>query len=81
MNERRTYHSAVRTTVERELKLDVNGAFALPELPGSPLPELGKLSVLAGVRDFPTRVKCAGLAWHTLKAAVSEQAAGPVTTE
>ena len=49
--------------------------------PGSPLPELGKLSVLAGVRDFPTRVKCAGLAWHTLKAAVSEQAAGPVTTE
>ncbi len=49
--------------------------------PGSPLPELGKLSVLAGVRDFPTRVKCAGLAWHTLKAAVSEQAADPVTTE
>ena len=49
--------------------------------PGSALPELGKLSVLAGVRDFPTRVKCAGLAWHTLKAAVSEQAAGPVTTE
>jgi len=39
VNERRTYHSAVRTTVERELKLDVNGAFALPELPGSPLPE------------------------------------------
>jgi len=49
--------------------------------PSSALPELGKLSVLAGVRDFPTRVKCAGLAWHTLKAAVSEQAAGPVTTE
>ena len=47
--------------------------------PGSPLPELGKLAVLAGVREFPTRVKCAGLAWHTLKAAVSEQPAGPIT--
>jgi nitrogen fixation NifU-like protein len=49
--------------------------------PGSPLPDLGKLAVLAGVRDFPTRVKCAGLAWHTLKAAMSEQPARPVTTE
>jgi nitrogen fixation NifU-like protein len=49
--------------------------------PGSPLPELGKLGVLAGVRDFPTRVKCAGLAWHTLKAAVSDQPGGPVSTE
>lgn len=49
--------------------------------PDSPLPEVGKLAVLAGVRDFPTRVKCAGLAWHTLKAAVSGQPAGPVSTE
>lgn len=49
--------------------------------PGSALPEMGKLAVLSGVRDFPTRVKCAGLAWHTLKAAVSDQAGRPVTTE
>lgn len=49
--------------------------------PGSPLPELGKLEVLAGVREFPTRVKCAGLAWHTLKAAVAGHGPGPVTTE
>ncbi|MCC7243966.1 MAG: SUF system NifU family Fe-S cluster assembly protein [Acidobacteria bacterium] len=49
--------------------------------PDSPLPEMGKLAVLSGVRDFPTRVKCAGLAWHTLKAAVSDQPDGPVTTE
>ncbi len=48
---------------------------------GSPLPEMGKLAVLSGVREFPTRVKCAGLAWHTLKAAVSDQPAGPVSTE
>ena len=49
--------------------------------PGSPLPEMGKLAVLSGIRDFPTRVKCAGLAWHTLKAAVSDQPVGPISTE
>jgi nitrogen fixation NifU-like protein len=43
--------------------------------------DLGKLSVLAGVREFPTRVKCASLAWHTLKAAVSDAGVGPVSTE
>jgi nitrogen fixation protein NifU and related proteins len=32
--------------------------------------DLGKLSVLAGVRQFPVRIKCASLAWHTLKAAL-----------
>jgi len=31
---------------------------------------LGKLEVLAGVREFPVRVKCATLAWHTLRAAL-----------
>lgn len=34
--------------------------------------ELGKLAVFAGVRDYPARVKCAVLAWHTLRAAVDE---------
>lgn len=37
--------------------------------------DLGKLSVLAGVREFPVRVKCASLAWHTLKAALDRDAA------
>jgi nitrogen fixation NifU-like protein len=41
--------------------------------------DLGKLSVLAGVREFPVRVKCATLAWHTLKAALQREAL--VTTE
>ena len=35
----------------------------------APLDDLGKLTVLAGVRQFPVRVKCASLAWHTLRAA------------
>ncbi|MGH9348290.1 MAG: Fe-S cluster assembly sulfur transfer protein SufU [Vicinamibacterales bacterium] len=36
----------------------------------APPDDLGKLTVLAGVRQFPVRVKCASLAWHTLRAAV-----------
>ncbi len=36
----------------------------------APVDSLGKLDVLAGVRQFPIRVKCASLAWHTLRAAV-----------
>ena len=35
--------------------------------------EMGKLSALAGVREFPVRVKCASLAWHTLKAAMDRE--------
>jgi len=42
--------------------------------------ELGKLRVFAGVSEFPIRVKCATLAWHTLIAALEGQAK-PVTTE
>ena len=43
--------------------------------------DLGKLVVFCGVRDYPARVKCATLAWHTLKSALTEDAAAPVTTE
>ena len=41
----------------------------------------GKLVVFAGVREFPMRVKCATLAWHTMKAALDGDAAEPVRTE
>ena len=41
---------------------------------------LGKLAALAGVREFPARVKCASLAWHTLNAALAGSRE-PVTTE
>ena len=34
-------------------------------------PELGKLAVFSGVSEFPVRVKCATLAWHTLRSALS----------
>jgi nitrogen fixation NifU-like protein len=41
---------------------------------------LGKLGALSGVREFPARVKCASLCWHTLDAALHREAA-PVSTE
>lgn len=41
---------------------------------------LGKLQALAGVREFPSRVKCASLAWHALRAAL-ERTGAEVSTE
>jgi len=41
---------------------------------------LGKLAVFEGVREFPSRIKCATLPWHTLRAALSG-AREPVSTE
>jgi nitrogen fixation NifU-like protein len=44
---------------------------------------LGKLAVFSGVREFPVRVKCATLAWHTFNAAAENKtpATAPSTTE
>jgi nitrogen fixation NifU-like protein len=44
-----------------------------------PSQDLGKLAALSGVREYPARVKCATLCWHTLNAALQNRAA--VTTE
>jgi nitrogen fixation NifU-like protein len=43
-------------------------------------PELGKLEVFSGVREYPVRVKCATLPWHTLKAALESDGA-TISTE
>lgn len=45
----------------------------------TPHPNLGDLEVLAGVREYPVRIKCATLPWHTLHAAL--RGGGEVTTE
>ena len=42
---------------------------------------LGRLKVFAGVRDLPTRVKCAILPWHTLHAALNDQASASTEAE
>jgi nitrogen fixation NifU-like protein len=49
-----------------------------------PADELGKLAALSGVREYPARVKCASLCWHTLASALRSsdpQALPAVTTE
>ncbi len=51
-----------------------------PSVRGEAGTDLGKLAVFEGVREFPVRVKCATLAWHTLQAAL-ESSEQPATTE
>jgi nitrogen fixation protein NifU and related proteins len=45
------------------------------------LPHIGRLAVFAGVRDLPTRVKCAILPWHTLQAAFNSEASTSTEAE
>lgn len=52
----------------------------LTEQQAQAAPALGKLAALSGVREFPARVKCASLCWHTLNAALERRGA-PVSTE
>lgn len=49
--------------------------------PAGDAASLGKLAVFSGVSEFPARVKCATLAWHTLHAALEGKAEATVTTE
>jgi nitrogen fixation NifU-like protein len=51
-----------------------------PGADAAPVADLGKLQVLTGVRDYPSRVKCATLAWHMVQAAL-KNAATTVSTE
>ena len=50
-------------------------------LPDTAPDDLERLEVLAGVRQFPMRVKCATLPWHTFNAALASERADGVTTE
>lgn len=69
-------------TPQQALALFARVHALLTEGPNAQVPsaELGKLAVLAGVWEFPVRVKCASLAWHTLRSAL-EGGDAPVTTE
>ena len=61
-----------------DLFAKVHGLLTRPDATAGP--ELGKLAALSGVREFPVRVKCASLCWHTLNAAL-ERSSAPVSTE
>jgi len=62
----------------RELFDKVHALLTQPE--ALPDGSLGKLAALSGVREFPARVKCASLCWHTLNAALAHSSA-TVSTE
>ena len=51
------FHTLVTTSVSEDVEI----------------PDLGKLAVFSGVREYPMRVKCATLAWHTLHAALENR--------
>ena len=69
-----------KTREEAELLFDEFHRMVTGELDESSVPNrLGNLKIFAGVRDFPARVKCASLSWHTLHAALAGEEAA--TTE
>jgi len=69
-----------KTKAEAEILFNEFHRMAMGELDEETEPNhLGKLTIFAGVREFPARVKCATLSWHTMHAALEGQ--DTVTTE
>jgi nitrogen fixation NifU-like protein len=60
-----------KTRGEAEALFDVFHGLVTGKAPGDGKSKLGKLAVFSGVSEFPARVKCATLAWHTLMSALS----------
>jgi nitrogen fixation protein NifU and related proteins len=60
-----------RTRAEAEILFErIHGMLTGAEEPD--IPAVGKLAALAGVREYPSRVKCASLCWHTMHSALEE---------
>ena len=69
-------------TVEATLELFTKVHDLLTGAHDHPPPEdLDKLAALAGVREYPTRVKCASLAWHALRTALTDAGERSISTE
>jgi nitrogen fixation NifU-like protein len=62
---------AVKGRTRAEIGTLFERVHALLTTPGASGADLGKLAALSGVREFPARVKCASLCWHTLNAALA----------
>jgi nitrogen fixation NifU-like protein len=80
--------SMMSEAVKGRPRVEVDALFdrvhALLTQTGAPSDGLGKLAALSGVREFPARVKCASLCWHTLNAALANlqgPAPSPISTE
>ncbi len=72
---------AVKGKSVAEAKALFERMHALFTLDGAPIDGLGKLAALSGVHEFPARVKCASLCWHTLASALGPAASAAVSTE
>jgi len=63
-----------KTRAEAEILFNEFHRMVTGELDAESAPHhLGRLTIFAGVRDFPARVKCASLSWHTMHAALNGQ--------
>lgn len=72
---------ALKGRTREEARRYFDEVHALLTRPGfTPSFDIGKLAALSGVREFPVRVKCASLCWHTLNAALTNSDR-PVSTE
>ena len=63
-----------------DLFREVHALLTAEQQAGKPTEFLGKLTVLTGVKEYPMRVKCATLAWHTMRAALADDTK-TITTE
>lgn len=74
--------SMMSEAIKGKDRASVNALFekvhALLTQQDAPSTDLGKLAALSGVREFPARVKCASLCWHTLNAALANADAASV---
>jgi len=78
--------SLMTQTVKGKSRAEIDAIYqsfhrmVMDEATPAELDKLGKLAVLSGVKEFPSRVKCATLPWHTLMAALNKKS-DPVSTE
>ena len=70
-----------KTRAEAEKLFETMHALLTRDDAATDAESLGKLAALSGVREFPSRVKCASLCWHTLMGALKDEAGKPVSTE
>ena len=70
-----------KTREEAERYFDTFHRLVTGDNTGISTDELGRLAAFSGVSEFPARVKCASLAWHTLRTALENEAKEVVTTE
>jgi len=70
-----------KTREEAEQYFETFHRLVMGDMTGLSTDELGRLAAFSGVSEFPARVKCASLAWHTLRTALETEAKEVVTTE